>query len=289
MSERPVVEAAVEQAAAAPASRGLRPSGRRRDRKPMPAWQKWTLRIVTLVVLLTAWEIYAAGVSRALLAPPSEILASFWKLYVEKPVMWGALGTTALALLAGLAVAIGLGILLGVAMGLSQKFEWVVSPYISFLFAIPSIALIPLLVVWFGIGFELRLVLVVISAIFPVIINTAIGVRQASNELVETATSFDATRMQTLWTVRLPASLPFIFAGVNLALSLALAGVVVAEMTATITGLGGLIITYSNFFQTANLFVPILTLMAASVGLNALIARLERVAMPWRSRDSRKA
>lgn len=255
-------------------------------RRKLTTRDKWLLRIGFLALILVSWEIYGQDVSRALLAPPSEIIPSFFTLYIVEPVMWEALGTTLFALGLGLFIAIALGIVLGILIGLNRTVELVVGPYISFLFAIPSIALIPLLVVWFGIDLQLRVVLVVISAIFPVIINTATGIRQTSIELIETSKSFNGSPWQLLTTVRIPASLPFMFAGVNLALSLALAGVVVAEMTAAITGLGGLIITYSRFFQTANLFVPILTLMAMSIAINAGVARLETVLMPWR-KDAR--
>jgi NitT/TauT family transport system permease protein len=239
------------------------------------------MRIGFLVLILVSWQLYSTTVSRALLAGPVEIAGAFWELYVTHPAMYEALGTTFLALILGLVLAIVIGVAVGIGVGVSKRFEWIVGPYITFLFAIPSIALIPLLIIWLGIDFPLRVFLVVISAVFPVIINTAAGVRGADRELVEAAHSFVATPRQTLLTVRLPAALPFVFAGVNQALSLALAGVIVAEMTATVTGLGGLIITYANFFQTAKLFVPIITLMAASVLLNYGLAAIEKRAMPW--------
>lgn len=275
-----------DQESTAPISTGRavrygKPFGQR----PLRLWQVWGLRIGVLVAILVAWEIYGQGVSRALFAPPSEIVQSFWEIYVEDPVMIEAIGQTLVALVSGLAIAIVLGVVIGIFMGLSKRFEWVVGPYMSFLFAIPSIALMPLLVVWFGIDLRLRIFLVVVSAIFPVILNTAVGIRQAGAELVEVAESFVAGPWRTLATVRFPASLPFVFAGISLALSLALAGVVVAEMTAAITGLGGLIVTFANMYQTANLFVPILTLMAASVGITALISWVERAVMPWRKYD----
>jgi NitT/TauT family transport system permease protein len=245
--------------------------------------RKWLLRVVFFLVLITVWELYAGTVSPALFAPPSDIAQSFYQLYVVSPVMLEELGTTVFALAIGLFLAIVLGVLLGIAMGLSRRVEWVLGPYVTFLFSIPTIALIPLLVIWLGIDAQLRIFLVLLSAIFPMIINTSIGVRSADRDLIETATSFNGTRLQTLLTVRLPASLPFVFAGINVALGLALAGVVVAEMTATITGIGGLIITYANYFQTANLFVPILTLMFGSVALTELVAWLERKSMPWQT------
>lgn len=245
--------------------------------------RKWMLRIAFLVVLLVAWQLYAGTVSRALFAAPLDIAQSFYRLYVVEPVMLEELGTTLFALGLGLLLAIVIGVVLGIAMGLSRRFEWILGPYVTFLFSIPSIALIPLLVIWLGIDVQLRIFLVVLSAIFPVIINTSIGIRSAEKELMETARSFNGNAWQMLLTVRLPASLPFFFAGVNVALGLALAGVVVAEMTATITGIGGLIITYANYFQTANLFVPILTLMFGSVFLTELVAWIERKTMPWQA------
>lgn len=247
------------------------------------------LRIAFFAFIIGSWQIYAGTVSRALLAQPSDILVSFFQLYFVKPVMVEALLTTFLALLLGLGLAIILGVLIGIGMGMSRRFEWIVGPYVTFLFSIPTIALIPLLVIWLGIDYQLRVFLVLISAIFPVIINTSVGVRGTDRDLVETATSFNATKWRTLWTVRLPASLPFIFAGISVALSLSLAGVVVAEMTATITGIGGLIVTYANFFQTANLFVPILTLMAGSVLLTVALAAIEKKSMPWQTTARRRS
>ena len=249
------------------------------------ALRRWILRVAFLAAILGSWQLYSGSVSKAVLAGPIDIAEAFWNLYVAEPAMYGPLGTTSLALGLGLLIAVAIGIALGIGVGVSKRCEWIVGPYLTFLFAIPSIALIPLLIIWLGIGFQLRVFLVVIAAVFPVIINTAAGVRGADAELVETAHSMVATPWQVLTTVRLPAALPFIFAGINQALSLGLAGVIVAEMTATISGLGGLIITYANFFQTANLFVPILTLMAASVGLNILFAALERRLMPWHSTE----
>lgn len=259
------------------------PDQTRRKGFTLTRGRKWLLRLVFLVLVMLVWQLYAGTVSRALFASPSDIAVSFYQLYVVNPIMLEELGTTVFALGIGLFLAIVLGVLLGIAMGLSRRVEWIVGPYVTFLFSIPTIALIPLLVIWLGIDAQLRIFLVVLSAIFPMIINTSIGVRSADRELVETAKSFNGSAWQTLWTVRLPASLPFVFAGINVALGLALAGVVVAEMTATITGIGGLIITYANYFQTANLFVPILTLMFGSVALTELVAWIERKSMPWQT------
>ncbi|HEX2222233.1 MAG TPA: ABC transporter permease [Candidatus Limnocylindria bacterium] len=241
----------------------------------------WSVRAVTFVVLIGAWELYASGVSRALFAPPSAILESIMELAAVGGPLWGALAVSLGALLVGFGLAIVVGVAIGLLMGRFRPLEYVLDPYVSFLYALPSIALIPLLVIWFGIDAQLRLALVFLAGVFPVIINTMAGVKNVDPELLDVGRVAQASERQMMWTIVLPASLPFIFAGVRVALSQALVGVIVAEMTAIITGLGGMIIRFANFFQTAHLFVPILAIMVVSVALTELMKRLERRLTPW--------
>jgi NitT/TauT family transport system permease protein len=241
----------------------------------------WTVRVVTFVVLMAVWELYASGVSRALFAPPSAIVASLVELGGVDGALWGAIAISMGALVIGFGLAIAVGVLVGLAMGRFRTLEFVLDPYVSFLYALPSIALIPLLVIWFGIDAELRLALVFLAGVFPVIINTGAGVKNVDPELLDVGRVMQASERQVMWTIVLPASLPFIFAGIRVALSQALVGVIVAEMTAIITGLGGMIIRFANFFQTANLFVPILAIMVISVGLTTAFKWLERRLTPW--------
>jgi ABC-type nitrate/sulfonate/bicarbonate transport system permease component len=246
----------------------------------------WTVRIVTFVVLIAAWELYASGVSRALFAPPSAIAASIVDLAIIDGSLWEAVLISMGALVAGFGLAIAVGVAIGLFMGRFRTLELVLDPYVSFLYALPSIALIPLLVIWFGIDTELRLALVFIAGVFPVIINTMAGVKNVDPELIDVGRVACASERQMVLTIVLPAAFPFIFAGIRVALSQALVGVIVAEMTAIITGLGGMIIRFANFFQTANLFVPILAIMVTSVGLTALLKAAERRLMPWDRRHS---
>lgn len=247
----------------------------------------WAIRLFVFAALIGVWEYYGHQVSRALFAPPSAIVKSVKQLYVDEnvmlPAMWVSLGS----LFLGFGAALVAGVALGLAMGRRRVVEWIVSPYLTFIFSIPYIALIPLLVTWFGIEWKLRAVLVFIASVFPVTINTFAGVREVDEDLMDVAVANCASESQVLRTVVLPASIPFIFTGAQVALGLALVGVVVAEMTAAVTGLGGLIILYSNFFRTADLFVPILTLMVVSVFLTRLMRWTERRLMPWREDDRR--
>lgn len=244
----------------------------------------WTVRIVTFVVLIAVWEVYASGVSRALFAPPSAIVESIIELTITEGTLWGAVAISTGALVAGFGLAIVVGVLIGLIMGRFRAVEYVLDPYVSFLYALPSIALIPLLVIWFGIDTQLRLALVFLAGVFPVIINTMAGVKNVDRELLDVGHVACASERQMVTTIVLPAAMPFIFAGIRVALSQALVGVIVAEMTAIITGLGGMIIRFANFFQTANLFVPILAIMVVSVSLTTLLKWLERRLMPWDQR-----
>jgi ABC-type nitrate/sulfonate/bicarbonate transport system permease component len=241
----------------------------------------WTVRVVTFVLLIVAWQTYASGVSRALFAPPSAILESIIELTITEGTLWGAVAVSMGALVVGFGLAIVVGVLVGLLMGRIRSVEYVLDPYVSFLYALPSIALIPLLVIWFGIDAQLRLALVFLAGVFPVIINTMAGVKNVDRDLLDVGRVACASERQMVATIVLPAAMPFIFAGIRVALSQALVGVIVAEMTAIITGLGGMIIRFANFFQTANLFVPILAIMVVSVALTTLLKRLERRLMPW--------
>jgi len=241
----------------------------------------WTVRVITFVVLIGSWELYASGVSRALFAPPSAIVESIIELAITERTLWEAVAVSMGALVAGFGLAIVVGVGIGLIMGRFRPVEYVLDPYVSFLYALPSIALIPLLVIWFGIDTSLRLALVFLAGVFPVIINTMAGVKNVDRELLDVGRVACASERQMVMTVVLPAAMPFIFAGIRVALSQALVGVIVAEMTAIITGLGGMIIRFANFFQTANLFVPILAIMVVSVALTSLLKWLERRLMPW--------
>ena len=245
----------------------------------------WTIRVIVLVVILAAWELYASGVSRSLFAGPSAIVVAFAGLYVEQNVMLPAMFITFGSLIAGFVPAIAVGVTLGVLMGRIRLLERLLTPYIVFFFSIPYIALIPLLVIWFGVEGPLRVVLVFLASLFPILVNTVAGVKEVDPDLVDVAVANRATNWQLIRTVVLPASLPYIFTGVQVALGLALVGVIVAEMTAAITGMGGLLITFANFFRTADMFVVIITLMVIAVALNQLMRVVEQRLLAYRSTD----
>lgn len=241
----------------------------------------WTVRLVTLVGLLAVWQVYASGLSRALLAPPSEIAVAFYQQAFVQGTVWPALGDSLVTLFTGFALSMTLGVPVGILMGRVRTVEHVADPYVSFLYALPHASLVPLMVIWLGFEFKFRLAYVVVSAVFPVIINTMTGVKNVSPDLLDTGHAFCANERQKLWTIVLPSSAPYIFAGARQAFSSAWVGVVVSEMIATLTGVGGKILHYVNQFRTADMLVYILMIMCVAIAIQGLSSYLQGRVAPW--------
>lgn len=239
------------------------------------------VQVLTMVGILGVWEVAGLSTSRALLAPPSDIFAAAWRLTVQESVILDAVATTARAFFMGYAAAVVMGLIVGVIMGRSRLAEYLLDPYVTFFYAVPSIALIPLLVIWFGIGDTLRVVLVILASVFPVILNTAAGVKSVDKDLVEVGKSFCMSERKIAWGIMLPAALPFIFAGIRIGLSHALVGIIGAEIIAVVTGLGGLVIKYANQFKMAEMIVPILFIMAIAVSITSAMNRAQRYFTRW--------
>jgi NitT/TauT family transport system permease protein len=239
------------------------------------------VRVATLILILGAWELYARDISPALLVPPSRVAAKFYELVVVNGDLLVAMGQSILTMFIGLGLSIGIGIPLGMIMGRFKTVEAVLDPYVLFLYVLPSVAFVPVLVVMLGIDMQLRIALIFMSAVFPLIINTIAGVKHVDAELIDGGKSFTASEGQIMRTILLPGSLPFIFAGLRIGFSAAWVGCIVAEMTATITGVGGLLLEAAARFRTANVFVAIFGIMLVAVTIQWITARLERWLTPW--------
>lgn len=241
-----------------------------------------TVRVLTLIGILAFWEWYAADKSIALIAPPTKVAESFYQLVIVNQQLVIAMIGSATTMAIGLAMAIVIGIPLGIMMGRSRTLEAVLDPYVMFLYVLPSVAFVPVLVVMLGIDVQLRLALIFLSAVFPIMINTIAGVKNVDRELIDGAVSFTATEYQIMRTVVLPSSIPFIFAGLRIGFSSAWVGSIVAEMTAVITGVGGLLLESASRFRTADVFVAIFGIMFLAVSIQWFNSRLEAWFTPWR-------
>ncbi len=149
--------------------------------------------------------------------------------------------------------------------------------------AMPLVALVPLLILWLGLGFGVKVAVVFLMSVFPITINTWLGVTAVPKTLLEVGKSFVASDSVILRRIILPATLPYIMAGIRLAVGRAVVAMVIAEFFTTISGLGAIIINSANNFDTATMFVPIFVLMVMAVGLNTLIGAVEKWVAPWQA------
>ena len=232
--------------------------------------------LVILAVVLGFWElsVKALDIPPWLLPAPSDVVVRFFKT----ATLWYHTGLTVLEALAGFAVSAVLGVSLSAGIVHSRFLERGVLPYVIVSNAIPIIAIIPLLTIWFGFGIAPKIMICSIISFFPIVTNTTRGLKATDRRIIEFMRSINATRPEILLKVQLPSALPFIFASFKIAASLALVGAVVAEFYSSDRGLGYLIITSATQLRTDLLFVAIVVLAVLGVSSFMLFGYLERVA-----------
>jgi NitT/TauT family transport system permease protein len=195
--------------------------------------------------------------------------------------LFKALGESLTVLASGFVLGTVIGIALGFLAGRSTVAAALLELPVNALYATPMVALIPVLVLWFGFGVTSKIVVVTLFVVFPVLINTMRGVREVDPRLVEVARTFGSSESRLWFDLILPSALPFIVTGIRLAIGRALIGVIVAEFYTAFAGLGYLIVDNANTFKTARVFVPIVVLMALGVALTALLEWAEGRVAPW--------
>jgi NitT/TauT family transport system permease protein len=243
--------------------------------------RRWLLRTLSVVVVLAAWEIYGRAMNPILMSRPSAVFATGLRMVADGSLA-SALSASLGVLSAGLVAGACVGVAVGLAAGRSAVFATLIELPVNALYATPTVALIPLIVVWFGFQATAKIVVVFLFVVFPVLINTARGVREVDQGLVEVARSFCSTERRMWSDLVLPSSLPYIVTGLRLAIGRALIGVVVAEFYTAVSGLGNLIATSANSFQTARMFVPIVVIALLGVALTAALEWAEHRLARWR-------
>jgi len=240
------------------------------------------LRLLSLTVVFSVWELW--GTANPFFAShPSAILEAATRIFF--PEVLPAFITTLTALAVGMIIAVPIGMAFGFAMGRIRLLDVALTPYVNAIYATPRIALIPILVLWLGIDFWLRVTIVGLGAVFPVIVNTYAGTKHVDRELLDTGRAFMADSRQALRTIVLPATAPFVFAGIRIGLGRGVSGVIVAEMTAALTGIGRILISHAKYLQIAELFVGIMLLGLFSLVLMNGLARAQRHLTPWDERE----
>jgi len=216
------------------------------------------------------------------MAPPSAILDAAVQL-LKSGALKKALVESLWPFAIGMVLTVAVGILLGIVIAQWRILEYLLDPFINALYAIPRIALVPLIILWAGLEFTGKVTILVSVAVFPIIVNTYVGIRDVRGSMLEIGRAYGATESQIFFKIVLPAALPFIMAGVRLSVGLAIIGIIVAEFFTAISGLGGMIVEYANVFATAKLFVPIIVIAIVGVVLTELVMWLERRMSKWRT------
>jgi NitT/TauT family transport system permease protein len=238
--------------------------------------------VVSVAAGLALWELLSRFlVANALfLAAPSQIFAAIYHL-AKSGELWRHMAISGIEFLLGYVIASFIGILLGLAMASSKTAKKVLQPWISGLYATPTIALAPLFILWLGAGIWSKVLVVISLVLFPVTINTEAGLRTTSLRLIEMLKSFGATPTQIFFKLSLPFATPFILAGLKLGIGRGLIGVVVAELFGSRAGLGRLISQSADAFNMPDLFAGVIILAVAGIMLTAGFGWVERTLVPW--------
>jgi len=238
--------------------------------------------LVSLLIVGLIWEVAGrSGRWPLILAPLSDIWASFVRLAGSGELMRHAL-VSLNEFFVGFAVAALLGVSLGIAIASSDAIRDFVDPWVSAVYATPTVALAPLFIFIFGIDAPSKMAVVFLLAVFPIVINTATGIRSTDQIYIEAARSFSANRAQIFSKVLIPSALPFIVAGLRLGIGRGLVGVVVGEFIGARAGLGFLIFRSSQGFQIDAMWVGVFLLAGTGVLAVILLQKVERRMAPWR-------
>lgn len=251
-------------------------SAYRKDRRA-----RWLLPTVLILALLLLWELYGrfVGFNPLFFAYPSQIWHGL-VTYAQNN-LWTDVGTSATEWAIGMAVAL-VAIPAGMVIGRNRMLLYALDPVIDALYATPHLALMPLFIIWFGLGLTAKVVMVATGALFPLLISVIVGARTVDGVLLKAASSLGATRRHLYFDVIVPATVPFILSGLRLAIRGGVLGVVLGEFLGGLNGVGYRIRALAEQFQTAEYLAGVILLVGASVVLNFAIRILERRVAPWR-------
>ena len=252
----------------------------------MTSWQKsypnW-VSIVSILCLLAIWELICqSGVVSSLFLPaPTSIISALLQMIADGEI-GVSLAASLYRILAGFFIGSLVGLVVGLVTGTSALMDKIGTPIVNAIYPIPKIALLPLFILWLGIGELSKVTIIALGVFFPVAMNTYSGVKNVDTLLLKVATSFNASWWMTMKSVVLPNALPMIFAGLRLAAGTSLLLLVAAEMIAAQVGIGALILHYGDLMITDRLMAGVIVLSLLGLVFNLILQFLERKAIPWK-------
>jgi len=257
------------------------------NRPPAPSslykrYEHSLLAAVGVITFIALWELLPAlGLVRPLFtSSPSRILmAARW---LAANGLWNDITISATEFSIGFSLAVLVGVPLGVLLGWYRRWHALFDPFITMLYTTPRVALLPLLILWLGIGLASKIAVIFLGALFPILMNVIAGMRTIDETLLMCARSFGARDRKIFTTLALPSSVPFTLVGLRIGVGRALVGVVVGEMVASTGGIGHMMSVAGSTFQTDKVFVGIILIASFGYAITSLLNRLERRFNCWR-------
>jgi NitT/TauT family transport system permease protein len=246
-------------------------------------YERWTTSIISIVGGFALWEIGVriSGVSPLIIVPPSAIALAFVEM-LGSGVLWQNALVSAEQFGLGYCVAAIIAIPLGLAMGQNRVVRDIFYPWVIALYATPSISLAPLILVWLGFGLIAKAFVVALLCFFPIVLNAMAGAENLQPEWRDVATAYSANEREFFFKVVAPGSIPYIFAGLRLAIGRGIVGIVAADLFGSDQGLGYLLLRSARNFRTADIFVVAILFAVFGVALTMAFSAQERLISPWK-------
>ena len=244
--------------------------------------KNFALRLLLIAVFLGVWEAFVRllEIPLFILPTPSNVFVALYRgfassLYIDH--IWVTLAET----LMGFALGTTLAFVLGTVIALSRPVEYFLYPFVVMFQAMPKVALAPLIIVWFGLGIFSKVVNAALVAFFPLMVNTIVGLRSAEEDKVNLMRSLAASKTQIFWMLQLPNAMPYIFAGLEIAMIFALIGAIVAEFVGSNNGLGYILLQGTANLDTTLVFAVLFLLTIIGLALNSIVEVVEYLMTPW--------
>lgn len=238
--------------------------------------------LLSLLLAICVWQAGAAAIGNPLFFPSLGDVLVAGRDIISSGELLGHMQASGKEFAAGYALGVVAGVVLGAVMASSPWMSRLFGPWVSFLYATPTVALAPLFILWLGVGVTSKIAVVTLMVVFPVLMNTQQGLSTTDRPAMEVARSYGASRMQLLIKIQLPSAVPYVLVGLRLAVGKGIIGVVVGELFGSNQGLGYLVLESANTFNSSRLFIGVLVLGITGVLGTALLTVLERIIAPWR-------
>jgi NitT/TauT family transport system permease protein len=245
-----------------------------------PVWRGEVARVAAIGFVLGLWQLSGAFMNPIFIATPGTVLSAFAKI-VADGTLPSAFLSSLWEMVVGLAIAVVIGFSLGTAMGRVRVVERTFDPFVNFFNATPTIALLPLMEIWFGTDVRSRIAFITVICLWTLVINTLAGIRNVGRGYAEVGRAFGLSGSALTWKIFLPAAAPYMIAGMRIALAQATVGMILGGQEVGESGLGGLTEDYGSFFQTDYLIAAIVTSTGLAMMLFGLLKAFQYRFFPW--------